>query len=348
VDDRGPFLPWVAVPEQAHREMHRWETRDLDPGTEPVTKRGGLVFARQALVYRPYWLARVLSDQGQAWVLVDGGFGTIGGYPSETESRALLDMTVADPEDAESRETKALVRPSRCPDCGFETVFDRRGRIVVCASCHLALEPRPEGVTVVPYDHAAEGVGEHEYLPFWAFDFEATIAGAPPLRSLEAYAKALHPRGLPPGFAPRGGRLLVPAFRLLGTEAGDECFKQLVERLHGSPPEPTGGKVPVGERSSFRAVTVAEAEARELLPYVLYALHDTTSAARLNTLLVRTAIDRVRLADSPARLVMVPFARSASGADSTWARIPRLLLDGGPELDAQRVTVERASAAAIP
>jgi hypothetical protein len=95
-------------------------------------------------------------------------------------------------------------------------------------------------------------------------------------------------------------------------------------------------------------VTVSEPEARELLPYVLYGLHDTTSAARLSTLLVRTSIDRLRLASGPARLVMVPFAPSASGAGSAWARIPRLLLDGGPELDAQRVTVQRAAALAMP
>jgi len=349
VADRGPFLPWVEVPDEAHREMRRWEARDLDPGIEPITKRGALLFGRRFLIYRSYWLARIFSDQGQSWVLVDGSFGTIAGYPSEVESRALIELAVTDPEDAESRETKAVVRPARCPDCGFEASFDRHSHVVICTNCHLALEPRPKGIRLVPYDHAdaADTKRKGEYLPFWVFGFEAVLTDTPVVRSLEAYAKLIHPRGLPPGFDPRGECLFVPAFRLLGTEAGDECFKRLVEWIHGSPPEIRGGKVLLGGRPSFHGVTVSESDARSLLPHVLYGLHDTTSAARLNTLLVRKTIDRARLGSTPGRLVMVSFVRGADGpeAPERALRVPRQLLDGRPELEAQRVTVHRAAAA---
>lgn len=347
--DRGPFIPWAPVPDQAHKDIERWRTRDLDPGFEPVVKRGDLVFARQCLVYRLYWLARVLSDQEQAWVLVDAGYGTIAGYPSEIEARALLGLGVADPEDAASRDTKAVVRPSRCPDCGFDVRFEARSVAIFCPNCQLALEATAGGVKVLPYDHAdvASAGSSPEALPFWAFPARVTVRESSPSEDLEAYARALYPRDLPPGFSPRGGLLFVPAFRLLGTETGDECFKRLVEWIHHDPPEVLGGKLPLGGDPTLRGVTVTEREARETLPAVLYALHGKTSASRLNTLLVRKAIDGAQVAPAPGRLVLVPFARGSDGAEVSGAhvRVARLLLDGGPELEAQRATVQ---ASAVP
>lgn len=139
----------------------------------------------------------------------------------------------------------------------------------------------------------------------------------------------------------------MPAFRLLGTETGDECFKRLVEWIHHDPPEVLGGKLPLGGDPTLRGVTVTEREARETLPAVLYALHGKTSASRLNTLLVRKAIDGAQVAPAPGRLVLVPFARGSDGAEVSGAhvRVARLLLDGGPELEAQRATVQ---ASAVP
>lgn len=345
--DRGPFIPWAPVPDRAHKDLERWRTRDLDPGFEPVVKRGDLVFARQCLVYRLYWLVRVLSDQEQAWVLVDAGFGTIAGYPGETEARGLLGLGVADPEDAASRETRAVVRPSRCPDCGFDVTFDARSVAIFCPNCQRALEPTADGVKIVPYDHAdvASAGPSPEALPFWTFPARVTMPGSPASEGLEAYAAALYPRGLPPGFAPRGDRLFVPAFRLLGTEAGDECFKRLAEWIHHDPPGVVGGKLPLGGDPTLRGVTVSEGEARETLPAVLWALHDKTSASRLNTLLVRKAVGGAQVSAAPGRLVLVPFPKGPDGAEASGAHlhVARLLLDGGPELEAQRATVQASA-----
>lgn len=342
---RGPFLPWVDVPEEAHREVGKWRTRDLDPGTEPVAKRGDLVFARRFLVYRVYWLARVVvSDGEQAWVLVDGGFGTIGGYPSEAEARDLLANALADPEDAESRQTKACAHPSRCPDCGFEAVFGPRTLVSICRNCRLAVEPHPSGIRNVPYDHAAPSDGPSEYLPFWAFPASFSAPGsAAPVDRLESYAKLLFPQGAPPGFTLAGDHLFVPAVRLLGTEDGDAAFQRLVHSVHMAPPRVEAGKVPLGDEASFRDAALTEDEARETLPALLYALHGRPSAARLTTLLVKRLVDGVRFHAAPGRLVWLPLVSSEAGllAPGGATLVSRGLLDGGPEVDAQRVTVFR-------
>jgi hypothetical protein len=288
-----------------------------------------------------------VSDQEQAWVLVDAGFGTIAGYPSEMEARTLLGLGVADPEDAASRDTKAIARPSRCPDCGFDVTFDARSVAIFCPNCQLALELTAGGARLLPYDHAdvAPAGTSPEALPFWTFPARVTMPGSPTSEGLEAYAAAVYPKGLPPGFAPRGGRFFVPAFRLLGTEAGDECFQRLVQWIHHDPPEVVGGKLPLGGKPTLHGVTVSESAAREALPAVLYALHDKTSASRLTTLLVRKAIDAARVAPAPGRLVLVPFAKGLDGAEVSGApvRVARLLLDGGPELEAQRATVQASA-----
>ncbi len=52
-----------------------------------------------------------------------------------------------------------------------------------------------------------------------------------------------------------------------------------------------------------------------------------------------------RVAPAPGRLVLVPFAKGTDGAEmpSANVRVARLLLDGGPELEAQRATVQASA-----
>jgi hypothetical protein len=344
---RGPFLPWLEVPEEAHREVERWRNRDLDPGTEPVVKRGELVFARRFLVYRSCWLARVVSDEDQAWMLVDAGFATIGGHPAELEVRELLAATVGDPEDAASRETRAVARPSRCPDCGFEATFAQRTLVAVCRNCQLAVEPRPDGLRNVSYDHAEPAWdGPAEYLPFWSFPMSLAVGDATSavaIDRLEAYSRLLFPQGPPPRFALRGDRLFVPAVRLLGTEEGDASFQRIAQWIHSTPPAIEPGKAPLGRTAAFHDAVMTEADARETLPILLYAFHTRPSAARLNTLLVKRLVDGVHLVATPGRLVFVPFVpmgEHLASADAALV-VPRLLLLGGPALEARRVTVYR-------
>lgn len=351
VAERRAFLPWIPVPERGYREVDKWRTRDIEHGLEPVVKHGLLLFARRLLVYRPYWLATVVADRGQESLLIDGGFGTIAGYTEPGEADALRRLATSDPLDSGSESFRRVhIVASRCPDCGFEQSLAAGQRIAVCRNCHRGLEPHPDGLRLAPWKHAARGAVrlDGDYAPFWRFTFRIAMAGAPAIEALEDYARALFPQGLPPGFAPKGRHLWVPAFRLLGTEPGDEAFQRLVEALHGDPPRVEDGKLPLGGQPAFWGASLPEPDARAVAPFVLLGLHGKASAARLTTLLVKKAVQDAKLTLGDAELVMVPFDRHGLELAPAGTRVvvPLLLLRGGAELDALRATVHREAASA--
>ena len=345
VRDRGGFLPWAPVAERSYREIERWRGQDLEPGLQPVAKHASFLDRGRVLVYRPYWVARVVVDEEQ-WVLADGGFGTLAGRPDAEEGSALIGLATGDPlRSGEPSFRRVHVVASRCPECGFEKALPAGHHISVCSNCHRGLTPTPEGPRVVPYGHVVRGPErlDGDYLPFWRYRFRVEIAATPPLvvGRLEDYGRAVFPQGAPPGFAPAGEHLWVPAFRLLGTEIGDETFKDLVEWVHAAALKVVDEKVPIGGRPRTWGATLPEADARELLPFALVGLHGKPSAARLNTLLLQRTVSKARLTPSAPQLVMIPFdaAGEALCIAGTAVRVPRLLLDGGPELDAQRASV---------
>lgn len=344
------FLPRVPLAEQQFREIDRWLQRDLDREIEPITKLGGFLAGPLLLIYRPYWIAKLVSDRGPEWVLFDGCFETIAGYPSEPEARALPALRDRDPLGANKDAFRRVrIVPSRCPDCGFEESYDRRAVLIVCPNCHLALQLTPAGARVVPYEHAVRGQAglDAAFLPFWRFPFQAELADRKRVASLEEYAKALFPQP-PPGFRLQGGFLYVPGFRLLGTEPGDEAFKDVCEWIHDEPPARREGKIPIGGRPRLVSVSLTAAEARALAPFVLVALHTKTSAARLSTLLLKKAVKDLKLTLGEPTLLMAPFDRD--GDDVTIPerslRIPATLLRRGPELLQMRATVLAAAARA--
>jgi DNA-directed RNA polymerase subunit RPC12/RpoP len=317
------FLPWRAVAEQSYREIDRWKGQDLDQSLEPVAKHSRFLQGTRLLVYRPYWLARVREAGAESWLLADGQFQTIAGYPSEDEARELRGQGAGDPLATASEGFRRVeVVASRCPDCGFEAELAHGEHIAVCTNCHLALQPEPQGARIAPYDHARAGEVrlDGDYLPFWRYGVALDIP-----------------------------QLWVPAFRLLGTEQGDETLRALVEWIHAHPPDAVPGKVPLGGRPTAWGVTVPEPEARELLPFVRLGLHDKKTAARLNARSWKAA-GEADLSPASPRLVLVPFDREGDSLVfvGNGPRVPLLLLRGGPELEAQRATVHRARATEPP
>ncbi len=339
------FVPWIPLQPRTYREVERWLGRDLDPDVETVTRHGRLLFRREILVFRPYWLALVESDRAPEWLLFDGAFGTLAGHPEPEEVRSLLRRAVADPEGEGRPGTRAVPHPSRCPDCGGEVRFAPHEQARVCGNCHLLLEPRERGVTVAHCDHAAVGEVSLDaaYLPFWVFPFEVDAAGAPPCNTLEDWARLVHPQQRPPGFAPRGHALWIPATRLLGSEPGDAAFQEIAQAVHAAPPALRHGKVPLGGHAVCLPVTLGEREAREAAPFVLFALQEKTSASRLSAIAFKRALATPELMLGPATLVMVPFVAHSDAyvLAGTHAAIPALFAAGDPAADALRCTIAR-------
>jgi len=345
------FLPWLPAEQgQTYREIDKWRLQELEPGVQSVTKHAVFLHPRRMLVYRSYWVVEAPGLFDAPWVIVDSGFAAIAGYPSEGEVEDLRGMAIRDPLGSTGESfRKVHIVPSRCPDCGFEEKLDPHAQILFCPNCHLALLPTPSGIKIHAQSHAVRGEVrlDGDYLPFWRYEFELVIAGKA-VRSLEDYARALFPQGLPPTFKPSGPHLWVPAVRLFGTQAGDREGKDLLECIHSQPPMVHEGKLPLGGRPVLWSVSLGEEDARELARFALLGLHGKASAARMNTMLVKSAVQEAKLTLSNPRLVLVPFTRDGDCLviEKSDVRIPLIVVKGGPELDPFRVSVHSARSGA--
>jgi hypothetical protein len=114
------------------------------------------------------------------------------------------------------------------------------------------------------------------------------------IRDLRGLRATLFPERTPPGFDPAGDRLWIPAFRLLGSEPGDEAFKLLCEWLHARPLPVADGKLPVGVGGRAWGAALGAADAARLGRFVLLALHSTAAAAALGTLVFKSRLAQPR------------------------------------------------------
>lgn len=343
----GRFVPRVEA-DGSHRELEKWRGQNLEAGFESVTKQGHVAVTFEATVYRPYFLVRAKLDRGDETLLFDGGFGTIAGYLSDEERNAFTTGRDMDPLGTQGPSFRQIaVVPSRCPNCGMDPGLADESVMSVCNNCHAGVATAAKGLVLMNYEReeGATPQGDTAFLPFWRFRFEVGIAGLKTMRTLEAYAASIFPQGLPKGFSPQGDSLYVPAWRLLTTEAGDEMFSSLARTLHGSAWNWTTDRVGLDGRARFVPVCVPEQEARDIAWTILFAIHTKASAARLNTLLLKRTLFDAKVSIGQGSVALVAFIRSEKVYERAGVVIPGLLIDGGPLLAAQRVTVQAASSA---
>jgi hypothetical protein len=345
----GRFLPRLP-PDASRRELEKWRGQNLEAGFESVAKQGRVVVTFEATVYRPYFLVRAMLDRGDETLLFDAGFGTIAGYLSDEERNTFTVGKDADPLGTAGASFRhVFVTPSRCPNCGMDPKLAEAAIVSVCENCHAGIAPTAKGLTLVNYEREEGTTASRDtvLLPFWRFPFEISLAGAPVIRTLEAYAEALFPQGVPKGFSPQGPHMLVPAFRLLTTAAGDQAFTTFASALHARPWTWTPDRVGLEARPRFVPVSFPEDEARQIAWSALFALHTKTSAARLNTLLLKQKLFDAKLSFGPGTVALIAFTVKDKVFERPDVSIPRLLIEGGPVLAAQRMTVQAAAAAFI-
>jgi len=345
----GRFLPRTDAP-ATRRELEKWKAQNLEAGFESVAKHGHVVVNFEATVYRPYFLVRAVLDRGDETVLVDGGFGTIAGYVEEEERARLTAGRDHDPLGTKGPSFRnVFVVPLRCPNCGADPKLPENALISICENCHAGVAPGPKELALVNYERE-EGITPARdtlFLPFWRFPLNVAVPGAAPVRSLPEYAALLFPQVKPPGFAPLGDSLYVPAFRLLTTEAGDETFSDLSRAFHAQAWTWTTDRVGLDIRPRFLPASLPEEEARELASSALFAIHTKASAARLNALLFKRFLVDAKLALGRASLAFASFKVNGRVCERADAKVPMLLIEGGPTLETQRVTVQAASAAFV-
>ena len=136
----------------------------------------------------------------------------------------------------------------------------------------------------------------------------------------------------------------IPAWRLLTTEAGDEAFAALAGALHARPWTFTPDRVGLEARPRFVPVSFPEDEARQIAWATLFALHTKASAARLNTLLLKQKLFDAKLSFGAGSVTLIAFTAKDKVYERPEVSVPRLLVEGGPVLAAQRVTVQAAAA----
>jgi hypothetical protein len=343
----GRFLPMLP-PDASRRELEKWRGQNLEAGFESVARHGQVVVTFEATVYRPYILVRAMLDRGDETLLFDAGFGTIAGYLSDEERNTFALGREKDPlGTAGASFRRVVVAPSRCPNCGMDPKLAKAAIVSVCENCHAGIAPTASGLVLVNYEREEGTTATRDtvLLPFWRFPLEILLPGAPAILSLEAYAAAMFPQGLPKGFSPQGPHVLVPAFRLLTTEAGDQAFTTLSSALHGRPWAWTPDRVGLEARPCFVPVSFAEEEARQIAWTTLFALHTKASAARLNTLLLKQKLFDAKLSFGPGTVALIAFIAKDKVFERPEASIPRLLVEGGPALAAQKMTVQAAAAA---
>lgn len=345
----GRFLPRLP-PDASRRELEKWRGQNLEAGFESVAKQGHVVVTFEATVYRPYFLVRAMLDRGDETLLFDAGFGTIAGYLSDEERNKFTLGKDTDPlGTAGSSFRHVFVAPSRCPNCGRDPKLAEAAIVSVCENCHAGIAPTAKGLTLLNYEREEGTTTSRDtvLLPFWRFPFEIGLAGVPVIRTLEAYAAALFPQGAPKGFSPQGPHVLVPAFGLLTTAAGDQAFTTFAGALHARPWAWTPDRVGLEARPRFVPVSFPEEEARQIAWTTLFALHTKVSAARLNTLLLKQKLFDAKLSFGPGTVALITFTAKDKVFERPEVSIPRLLIEGGPVLAAQRLTVQAAAAAFI-
>lgn len=342
------FIPRAANVE-ANPQLRRWTTQTLDANIDTIGRRAEIIPVWRALAYRPYFVVKLEADQGVQTVLFDGVHGAVSGYLADDEVKALHGVRKTDARkglESHARHVRAI--PSRCPNCGADQKLDEEALVSICLNCHAGIAPTPAGLEIRNYDreeqlHASKKV---TLLPFWRFPFEITVEGKK-AKSVEAYFDLVFPRPVdkPPGFAPKGEFLYVPAFPLLTTEAGDAAYLELTRFMQHQQWSWTSDRVDLHRRPRFVPATVPVEHARVVAFAALLCIHTKPSATRLNTLLLKTKLFEAPLTLGDPRLSLVGFADAENQIERPGAKLGKLLIDGGPKLLAQRVTVEKALSA---
>lgn len=221
--------------------------------------------------------------------------------------------------------------------------------MLICGNCHAGVSPTGKGLVLMNYDREEGTTPSREtaLLPFCVFPSRSDWPAPRPSKRSKRTPPPCSPQGPVKGFAPHGPYVYVPAWRLLTTEAGDQAFTALAGAFHSNTWNWTPDRVGLDARPRFVPVTFPENEAREIAWASLFAFHTRASAARLNTMLLKQKLFDAKISFGQGSVALVAFTEQDKVYLRPEVKVARLLIDRGPVLAAQRVTVQAASAAFV-
>lgn len=251
--------------------------RDLD------VIRLGSKFTREvtAVVWRPWWIAEARTPGISESLLVDGAAGSVAGPAPCLDPESLQEL----PEIARVPGSGLRFVPMECPTCGHEYRFDTDAVLHFCVNCHRVCEVAAHRKREVEYLHEkSTSPGDTDLVPFWYFPLRIRTADGQLITDLRHYKDGID------GTLDQIGKdtpmerhaIAVPAIRCINPRLMKLAFRGLLHHTLRHPPQPTGGRFPLGSRPRPWSVSLDEADARTLLPLYLADVLGRRDLARVN------------------------------------------------------------------
>lgn len=259
-----------------------------------------------AVVWRPWWVVRVVAEERRETLLVDGGTGRIEGPAPVVPEDRLSPL----PEEAVSAPNLRFL-PMECPVCGHEFVFRPDAIVHFCTNCHRAIGLEKERKVEVPYERGVlQGVPASDLLPFWRFPLRLRTADGAMLTDIAHLTDGID------GTLDQIGddapvnqdEILVPAFHVINPRLMTQAYNRLFHFALSAEWEVVEGRYPLDERVHPHPVTLSEGHARRFAPYYLANAFGRRDLARTNIHQVTAWLFRARL-EARGRLTYLPVPR---------------------------------------
>ncbi|MFV2071982.1 MAG: hypothetical protein ACC742_04935 [Thermoanaerobaculales bacterium] len=263
--------------------------------------------AVSAIVWRPWWIAKVRGPGIDTTLLVDGGSGSVVGPAPALDTAILTDLPAA------AREPGAGLRfvPMECPTCGHEFDFDPDAVLHFCHNCNRVCGVEAGRKVQVAYAHLPlPKEGNWDLLPFWQFPLRLRTADGELITDLmqlkDGIDGTLDQIGEDAPIRQHG--LFIPAFRCINPRLMATAFNRLfLFTIRQSPPKATT-RFPLHEQPRPWSVGLAEAEARGLAPLYLANAFNRRDLTRANVHQVASWLFGARQ-EAAGRLAYLPVPR---------------------------------------
>lgn len=257
-----------------------------------------------AVVWRPYWAAKVEGPSGTQRLLVDSATGSVVGTAGYINPEVFAQLPPA------ALETGRGLRflPMECPTCGHEFPFEVDAALHFCSNCHRVCGVSDGGKYNVSYGHVPEPPNaEYDLVPFWCFALQLRTGDG------KLVTDMMHLKDGIDGTLDQIGEdavqtqhgYFVPAIRCINSRLMAQAFRRLFLFSVQHPLRPVWERFPLDVKPRPWDVSLEEEEARRLAPLYLSMAFTKRDIARVNVHQVATWLFN-GTQESQGRLVYVP------------------------------------------